>query len=154
MAQLSEQADPPSQITIGGIVALLCLLICILITIAAKIYIYVAGKRQQKSMAVRVGESTSKMVNANDLPVKKIMVAFILLGSITTYIVFNESGFTQSKEKIVSSFQLVASLIMNVTLFYFVCNSRMVECVKRKLITKYPFSLLATSRVSPLTTAN
>ncbi len=55
VAKLSNQPNPQSQLTPGGIIVLIWLLMWALSSILVKLYIHFALKRRPQSMAIQVG---------------------------------------------------------------------------------------------------
>jgi hypothetical protein len=59
VAKLSNHPNPQSQLTPGGIIVLIWLLMWALSSILAKLYIHFALKRRPQSMAIQVGLAIS-----------------------------------------------------------------------------------------------
>jgi hypothetical protein len=59
VAKLSNQPNPQSQLTPGGIIVLMWLLMWALSSILAKVYIHFSLKRRPQSMAIQVGLAIS-----------------------------------------------------------------------------------------------
>jgi hypothetical protein len=95
-----------------------------------------------------VGEGNQKR-KENDLPMRKIVMASLLLFTAAIYIIPNEERSTGSEMRKLLPFELTTSLILNFILLYFVCTARIRDCVKRKLFIRYPCSLFKSTTIAP-----